>query len=154
MDKKEKNSSIYTITDPLLEPYYIQYDQYCYTAIKKIVAGTSGRERDQTIGYYSRSREMFRCDCRRFNQESRLYFFAGVYLQSQNTFTRIKTNHNKMKLKAIYNAVILKPYEFEEELHGNIIVPDLGNEKNKIGKVVSVGEGITIPGVGFVAYNS
>jgi co-chaperonin GroES (HSP10) len=55
-----------------------------------------------------------------------------------------------MKLKAIYNAVILKPYEFEEELHGNIIVPDLGNEKNKIGKVVSVGEGITIPGVGFV----
>jgi co-chaperonin GroES (HSP10) len=38
-----------------------------------------------------------------------------------------------MKLKAIYNAVILKPYEFEEELHGNIIVPDLGNEKNKIG---------------------
>ena len=54
-----------------------------------------------------------------------------------------------MKLKAIYNAVILKPYEFEEELHGNIIVPDLGNEKNKIGKVVSVGDGITIPGVGF-----
>ena len=41
-----------------------------------------------------------------------------------------------MKLKAIYNAVILKPYEFEEELHGNIIVPDLGNEKNKI-EVVS-----------------
>jgi len=28
-----------------------------------------------------------------------------------------------MKLKAIYNAVILKPYEFEEELHGNIIFP-------------------------------
>ncbi len=55
-----------------------------------------------------------------------------------------------MKLKAIYNAVILKPYEFEEELHGNIIVPDLGNEKNKIGQVVSVGEGITVPGVGFV----
>jgi hypothetical protein len=58
MDKKEKNSSIYTITDPLLEPYYIQYDQYCYTAIKKIIAGTSGRERDQTIGYYS---ELERC---------------------------------------------------------------------------------------------
>lgn len=55
-----------------------------------------------------------------------------------------------MKLQAIYNAVILKPYEFEEEQYGNIIVPDLGNEKNKIGQVVSVGEGITIPGVGFV----
>jgi co-chaperonin GroES (HSP10) len=56
-----------------------------------------------------------------------------------------------MKLKAIYNAVILKPYEFEEEQYGNIIVPDLGNEKNKIGQVVSVGDGITVPGVGFVA---
>lgn len=54
MEKKEKNSSIYTITDPSLEPYYIQYDQFCYTAVKKIKSGTTGRERDQTIGYYSR----------------------------------------------------------------------------------------------------
>ena len=58
MEKKQKNSSIYTITDQSLEPYYIQFDQYCYTAIKKVVAGTSGRERDQTIGYYS---ELERC---------------------------------------------------------------------------------------------
>lgn len=56
-----------------------------------------------------------------------------------------------MKLNAIYNAVILKPYEFEEEKYGNIIVPDLGNEKNKIGQVVSVGDGITVAGVGFVS---
>lgn len=55
-----------------------------------------------------------------------------------------------MKLNAIYNAVILKPYEFEEEHYGSIIVPDLGNEKNKLGQVVSVGDGITVPGVGFV----
>lgn len=55
-----------------------------------------------------------------------------------------------MKLRAIYNAVILKPYEFEEEKYGNIIVPDLGNEKNKIGQVVSVGDGVTVSGVGFV----
>lgn len=55
-----------------------------------------------------------------------------------------------MKLRAIYNAVILKPYEFEEETYGNIIVPDLGNEKNKIGQVISVGDGVTVAGVGFV----
>ena len=53
MDKKEKNSNIYTITDPLLEPYYIQFDQNCYTAVKKIKSGTSDRVRDLTIGYYS-----------------------------------------------------------------------------------------------------
>jgi len=53
MEKKQKNSSIYTITDQSLEPYYIQFDQYCYTAIKKIKAGNSERVRDQTLGYYS-----------------------------------------------------------------------------------------------------
>ena len=53
MDKQEKNSSIYTITDALLEPYYIQYDQHCYTAIKKVKAGNSDRVRDCTLGYYS-----------------------------------------------------------------------------------------------------
>ena len=46
-----------------------------------------------------------------------------------------------MKLEALYNAVIVKPFEAEEITHGNIIVPDLGNEKNKLGKVVAVGDG-------------
>lgn len=53
MDKQEKNSSIYTITDALLEPYHIQFDQSCYTAIKKIKSGTSERIREQTLGYYT-----------------------------------------------------------------------------------------------------
>ena len=46
-----------------------------------------------------------------------------------------------MKLEALYNAVIVKPIEAEETSYGGIIVPDLGNEKNKLGKVVAVGEG-------------
>ena len=46
-----------------------------------------------------------------------------------------------MKLEAIYNALIVKPIETQETAYGNIIVPDLGNEKNKLGKVVSVGDG-------------
>ena len=46
-----------------------------------------------------------------------------------------------MKLEAIYNAVIVKPIEEEEETYGNIIVPDLGKETNKVGEVVSVGPG-------------
>lgn len=54
------------------------------------------------------------------------------------------------KLKAIYNAVIVKPVELEDEIYGNIIVPDLGNDKNKTGEVISVGEGTTVSGVGFI----
>ena len=46
-----------------------------------------------------------------------------------------------MALEAIYNAVIVKPVEAEETSYGGIIVPDLGNEKNKLAEVVAVGKG-------------
>ena len=46
-----------------------------------------------------------------------------------------------MKLEALYNAVIVKPVETEETSYGGIIVPDLGNEKNKLAEVVAVGDG-------------
>jgi len=46
-----------------------------------------------------------------------------------------------MALEAIYNAVIVKPVEEGETSYGGIIVPDLGNEKNKLGEVVAVGAG-------------
>jgi len=55
-----------------------------------------------------------------------------------------------MKLKAVYNAVIVKPIELGDEYHGNIIVPDLGSEKNKMGEVTSIGPGHNMPGVGFI----
>ena len=46
-----------------------------------------------------------------------------------------------MKLEALFNAVIVKPLEAEEQTYGNIIVPDMGSEKNTTGEVVSVGPG-------------
>ncbi len=49
----KKNSSIYRITDDLMEPYFIQYDQNCYTVMKKVTAGDTGRGREQLVGYYS-----------------------------------------------------------------------------------------------------
>ena len=45
------------------------------------------------------------------------------------------------KLVALYNAVIVKPIEAEEETYGNIIVPDMGKDKNLRGEVISVGPG-------------
>lgn len=44
-------------------------------------------------------------------------------------------------LEALFNAVIVKPIEAEETQHGNIIVPDMGNEKNQTGEVIAVGPG-------------
>ena len=44
-------------------------------------------------------------------------------------------------MKALFNAVIVKPIEEEESVHGTIIVPDMGKEKNLKGEVVSVGPG-------------
>lgn len=46
-----------------------------------------------------------------------------------------------MKLEALFNAVIVKPIEADEEQYGNIIVPDMGNEKNQMGEVVAIGPG-------------
>jgi|TARA_R110000803_G_scaffold161553_1_gene225221 chaperonin GroES len=46
-----------------------------------------------------------------------------------------------MELEALFNAVIVKPIEIGETTVGNIIVPDLGNEKNEIGEIVAIGPG-------------
>ncbi len=46
-----------------------------------------------------------------------------------------------MELEALFNAVIVKPIETQETTVGNIIVPDLGKEKNETGLVISVGPG-------------
>jgi len=45
------------------------------------------------------------------------------------------------KIEAFKNAVIVLPIELEESNYGNIIVPDMGNDKNPIGKVISIGPG-------------
>ena len=44
-------------------------------------------------------------------------------------------------VKALFNGVIIKPIEEEESVHGSIIVPDMGKEKNLKGEVVSIGPG-------------
>ena len=46
-----------------------------------------------------------------------------------------------MELEALFNAVIVKPIESEETTVGNIIVPDLGKEKNESGLIISIGPG-------------
>lgn len=46
-----------------------------------------------------------------------------------------------MKLEALFDAVIVKPIEEEETTYGNIVVPDLGKDRNEKGTVVAVGPG-------------
>ena len=46
-----------------------------------------------------------------------------------------------MKLEALFNAVIVKPIEVEEETYGSIVVPDMGKDKNERGEVIAVGPG-------------
>ena len=46
-----------------------------------------------------------------------------------------------MKLEALFNAVIVKPIEAEEEKYGSIVVPDMGKDKNERGEVIVVGPG-------------
>jgi chaperonin GroES len=43
-----------------------------------------------------------------------------------------------MNLKPINGHVVVKPIENEEQMIGNIVIPDLGKEKPEIGEVVAV----------------
>tara|TARA_R110001592_G_scaffold43260_4_gene140350 strand:- start:857 stop:1237 length:381 start_codon:yes stop_codon:yes gene_type:complete len=46
-----------------------------------------------------------------------------------------------MNLEALFNAVIVKPLEIEEEKYGSIVVPDIGKDRNEHGEVIAVGPG-------------
>lgn len=46
-----------------------------------------------------------------------------------------------MKLKAVFDSIILKPVKQEEELIGSLILPDLGKEKHITADVIDVGPG-------------
>jgi chaperonin GroES len=46
-----------------------------------------------------------------------------------------------MKLKAVFDAIIVKEIEQDESQFGSIIVPDMGKEKHIIGEVIDVGPG-------------
>ena len=41
------------------------------------------------------------------------------------------------KLTPLNGNVIIKPIEFEEQIYGNIVIPDLGKEKPEIGEVIA-----------------
>jgi chaperonin GroES len=46
-----------------------------------------------------------------------------------------------MSLEALFDAVIVKPIEEEETMYGNIVIPDLGKDRNEKGEVVAIGPG-------------
>ena len=46
-----------------------------------------------------------------------------------------------MKLKPLYDRVVVKKIELEQKTAGGIILPDTAKEESQIGEVVAVGEG-------------
>ena len=44
------------------------------------------------------------------------------------------------KLKPVYGNVILRPIEEEEQMAGNIIIPDMGKERPEMGEIVALSE--------------
>jgi chaperonin GroES len=45
------------------------------------------------------------------------------------------------KLNPANDRVVVKPIEEDEQLYGNIIVPDMGKERPEMGKVIATGMG-------------
>ncbi len=56
-DDSKFESNIKTINDPLIEPYSIQIDQYCYTVLERITPDirytSSGKEYIKPVGHYT-----------------------------------------------------------------------------------------------------
>ena len=46
-----------------------------------------------------------------------------------------------MKLKPLFDKVVLSPNEREKESEGGILLPSVSQEKSQVAKVVAVGEG-------------
>jgi len=53
MSDDQKPTGIRYIKDPALEPYFIQLDDYCYAVQQVITAQESGKEYQNTLGFYS-----------------------------------------------------------------------------------------------------
>jgi chaperonin GroES len=47
----------------------------------------------------------------------------------------------EMKLKPLYDRVVVKKIEMEQKTAGGIILPDTAKEESQIGEVIAVGEG-------------
>jgi len=52
--RKTKSDSITTISDPLIEPFYISKDQHCYTVFENVSSsGGSSKQYQKSKGHYS-----------------------------------------------------------------------------------------------------
>jgi len=52
--RKTKSDSITTISDPLIEPFYISKDQHCYTVFENVSSsGDSDKQYQKAKGHYS-----------------------------------------------------------------------------------------------------
>ena len=47
-----------------------------------------------------------------------------------------------MKIKPLHNHVVIKQQDETETMYGNIVVPDMGQEKRLLGEVVATGPGM------------
>jgi chaperonin GroES len=46
-----------------------------------------------------------------------------------------------MRIEPLFDKVLVKPADSSEELHGRIVVPDMGKEKPEKGTVIAIGPG-------------
>lgn len=44
------------------------------------------------------------------------------------------------KLSPLNGYVVIKPIEAEEEMYGNIVIPDLGKERPEMGEVIAISQ--------------
>jgi len=60
---------------------------------------------------------------------------------SSNTSTKKVSGGHFMKIRPLYDRIVVKRLEEQEQVQGGIIIPDTAKEKPQEGEVVAVGKG-------------
>lgn len=59
----------------------------------------------------------------------------------ESLFSQWLTKGGKMKIKPLFDRVVLKPLESESETKGGILLPTAAQEKSQLAEVMAVGSG-------------
>jgi len=93
------------IKDPLLEPFYIGKDNYCYTVYevvtpesKNLEAGSEGKDYEKPVGHYSSFANALTAVAKAKTDSKDLYNSVQEYITE---WDRIKTEINQLVNKGI-----------------------------------------------------
>ncbi len=94
--RKTKTDSITIISDPLIEPFYISKDPYCYTLFESVNSSESDKQYQKSVGHY-------------IDFGSCLKVIAQLKAEKKESFSSIKEYINEWNKRKIEFKTLIEP---------------------------------------------